>query len=83
MRGKPHYANSACIRITLDPKLHLAITSDRVVTETSNLDLLGKKTWGVYHFTPADPCFPGPLRIKIIHMHVLHVNYLLLSYIKN
>ena len=35
-------------RITLDPKLHLARTSDRVVTMTSNLNLLGKKTWGIY-----------------------------------
>ena len=31
-----------------NPKLHLAITSDRVVTKTSNLDLRGKKTWGIY-----------------------------------
>ena len=59
MTGPVHYANYAHIyfykpltsqlqtRITLDPKLQL-ITSDRVVTETSNLDLEGKKTWGVY-----------------------------------
>ena len=60
MRGLSRYANSASIsffkllashsqeRITLDPILHLAITSDRVVTETLNLDLQGKKTWGIY-----------------------------------
>ena len=60
MRDNSHYANSACIpffcksltthsqeRIALDPKLHLAITLDRVVTKTSNLDLNGKKTRGI------------------------------------
>ena len=30
-----------------NPKLHLTITSDRVVTKTSNLDMEGKKTWGI------------------------------------
>ena len=30
------------------PKLHLAITSDRVVTKISNLDIYGKQTWGIY-----------------------------------
>ena len=35
--------------IALDPKLHLAINSDRVVTETSSLELQGKNTWGIYY----------------------------------
>ena len=61
MRGKPHYANVACISISpiadvtltgedksLDPKLHLAITSDGMVTNDSNFDVEGKKTWGIY-----------------------------------
>ena len=30
------------------PQIHLAITSDRVVTETSNLDHICKKTLGIY-----------------------------------
>ena len=75
MRGMPHYANTACIsffksltshsqeRITLDPKLHLAITSDRVVTETSNLDHRCKKT-GIYQESPvgySSPLLPPSL----------------------
>ena len=73
MRGMPHYANTACIsfsklltshsqeRITLDPKLHLTITSDNVVTKTSNLDGKGKKTWGIQLYGPlhsSGPLFP-------------------------
>ena len=73
MRGKAHYANSACISFfksltsrlagedNLDPKRHLAITSDRVVTKTSNLELSGKKTWGIYLYGPLNsngPLFP-------------------------
>ena len=48
-------------RMTLDRKLHLAITSDRVVTETSNLDLLGKKTWGIYWYGPLQSSAPPPI----------------------
>ena len=77
MRGKSHYANSACIyffksltshsqeRIILDPKLHLAMTSDRVVTKTSSWTCKVKKHGeftSMVHLTPVDPCFPDSLR---------------------
>ena len=44
--------------MTLDRKFHLAITSDRVVTETSNFDLLGKKAWGIYWYGPLQSSAP-------------------------
>ena len=60
MREMLHYDNSASVSFfklptsqlaeedNSDPKLHIAITSDRVVTKTSNLDTDGKKTLGIY-----------------------------------
>ena len=50
-----------------NPKLHLAITSDRVVTKTSNLDMYGKKTWGIYWYGPlhsSGPLFPRSFKRK-------------------
>ena len=43
------------------PWMTITITSDRVVTKTSNLDTHGKKTWestSMVHFTPVNPRFP-------------------------
>ena len=56
-------------RPVFDPKLHLAITSDRVVTKTSNLDTYGEKTWGIYYYGPlhsSRPLFPRSFNSGII-----------------
>ena len=73
MRGKFHYASSAQVSFFKFPtlqlagednsntKLHLTITSDRVDIKTSNLDLWGKKTWGICLYGPlhsSGPLFP-------------------------
>ena len=50
-----------------NPKLHLTINFDRVATKTSTrmVKRHGEIT-SIIHFTPADPCFPGPLKIVSI-----------------
>ena len=60
MRGKSQYANTACIsffklltsQLAGEDNFRTQTSSshnfDRVVTKTSNLDLEGKKTWGIY-----------------------------------
>ena len=78
MRGVLHYTKSAPTSFaeTLTSsgqlqkptklQIHLAITSDRVVTETSNLDLEGEKTWGIYLSGPL--CSARPPFLPIFQM---------------
>ena len=40
--------SSGQLQNPIKPQIHLTITSDRVVTETSDLDHRCKKTWGIY-----------------------------------